>query len=92
MKQVSALILGIPAIGLALSSTAPIRAETKLIYKNFTPPTHPVTLMAKRWSGEASKASGGEVKFRSEADWINHAAKKGVDGKATLAFFRKNAI
>jgi hypothetical protein len=34
-----------------------------------------------------------KVKFAPfEQDWIDIAAKKGVDGKAALTFFRKNAM
>ena len=67
MKKLSTAIIGAAAIGLYLSITPPVNAQTKLIYNNFTPPTHPITLMAKRWSNEASEASGGKIKFRFPA-------------------------
>ncbi|MDP7625800.1 MAG: TRAP transporter substrate-binding protein [Rhodospirillales bacterium] len=66
MKNLSLMLLGATAMGLIISATETTAAET-LIYNNFVPPTHPITLMAKRWSGEASKASGGKVKFRFPA-------------------------
>ncbi|MDP7424964.1 MAG: TRAP transporter substrate-binding protein [Rhodospirillales bacterium] len=66
MRILSTALLSATALGLAFSPTKLVGAE-KLIYNNFTPPTHPITLMAKRWSGEAAKASGGKLKFRFPA-------------------------
>lgn len=68
MKILSTIMSSATALGLALSFNATeSTAAEKLVYNNFVPPTHPITLMAKRWSAEASKASSGELKFRFPA-------------------------
>jgi TRAP-type C4-dicarboxylate transport system substrate-binding protein len=67
MRILTPTLFGATVIGLLLSQSPLANAQTTLVYNNFTPPTHAITLMAKRWSAEASKASNGEVKFRFPA-------------------------
>ena len=67
MRILTPTLFGATVIGLLLSQSSLANAQTTLVYNNFTPPTHAITLMAKRWSAEASKASNGKVKFRFPA-------------------------
>ncbi len=67
MKVISSILIGSTAIGLAVSYAAPAKSEVSILYNNFTPPKHPITLIAKAWSGDVTKASKGEIKFRFPA-------------------------
>ncbi len=67
MKFFSIVLVGASAIGLASSYAAPVKSEVSILYNNFTPPKHPITLIAKAWSGDVTKASKGEITFRFPA-------------------------
>jgi|TARA_B100000315_G_scaffold239485_1_gene258320 TRAP-type C4-dicarboxylate transport system substrate-binding protein len=67
MKIFSNVLVGAAAICFAISYAPPANSEVSILYNNFTPPKHPITLIAKAWSGDVTKASKSEIKFRFPA-------------------------
>lgn len=63
----SVSLLAVTAVGLTIANIQSAQAQTRLIYNNFTPPTHPITILNKGWSSDAAKASGGKLSFRFPA-------------------------
>ena len=53
----AALLVAVPA----LLASGPATAETKLLFNNFVPETHPITLILKAWAARVAKATDGRV-------------------------------
>ena len=53
----AALLFAVPALLVA----GPATAETKLLFNNFVPETHPITKILKAWAGRVAKVTEGRV-------------------------------
>ncbi len=59
MKPAILAATGAVALGVSYTLATPATAEVSILYNNFTPPSHPITRIAKAWSGDVTTASNG---------------------------------